>query len=66
MCFSIPRKIIKVKNSRAFLEGGKSVKIGSELSVKSGDYVQIFGEVAVSKLSRYQGLKIRQLIKRLN
>lgn len=66
MCFSIPYKVIKVEKNNALLEGNKSVKIGSELRVENGDYLQIVGEVAVGRLSKSQGLKIRQLIKKLN
>jgi len=66
MCFSIPQKVLEVKNSTAFLDGGKSVKIGSEIKVAKGDYLQIAGEVAVGRLSKTQGLKIRRLIKSLN
>lgn len=66
MCFSIPYKVVKVKNSTAFLDGNRSVKIGSEFKVKKGDYLQIAGDVAVGRLSNSQGLKIRRLIKSLN
>lgn len=66
MCFSIPYKVIKVRNSTAFLEGSKSVRIGSEFDVKKGEYLQVIGDVAVGKLSQTEGLKIRRLIKSLN
>lgn len=66
MCFSIPYKVFKVENNLALLEGGKSVKIGSEMKVNKGDYLQILGKVAVGRLSNSQGLKIRRLIKSLN
>ena len=66
MCFSIPYRIIKVEKNIAFLEGGKSVKIGKEMKVEKGDYLQIVGNVAVEKLSKIQGQKIQRLIKSLN
>lgn len=66
MCFSIPYKVIKVRNSTAFLEGGKNVRIGNEFDVKKGEYLQVIGDVAVGKLSQTEGLKIRRLIKSLN
>lgn len=66
MCFSIPYKVLKVEKNIALLEGNKSVMIGSELRVKNGDYLQIIGDAAVGRLSKAQGLKIRQLIKKLN
>lgn len=66
MCFSIPYKVLKVEKNIALLEGNRSVMIGSELRVKNGDYLQIIGDAAVGRLSKAQGLKIRQLIKKLN
>lgn len=66
MCFSVPYKVIKVKKNKAYLEGEKTVKIGGELKVNQGDYLQILGDVAVGRLSKIQGLKIRRLIKSLN
>lgn len=66
MCFSIPYKVLRTTKDKAILEGGKSVKIGKELRVKNGDYLQIIGDVAVGRLSKARGLKIRQLIKKLN
>lgn len=66
MCFSIPYKVVKVTKNKALLEGNKSVKIGSELKVGIGDYLQVIGDVAVGRFSKSRGLKIRKLIKRLN
>lgn len=66
MCFSIPAKIISTQGSTVLIEGGKSIKIGKDLKVKKGEYVRIVGSVAVEKLSKSEGLKIRKLIKSLN
>jgi len=66
MCFSIPYKVIHVENGTARLEGGKMVKIGDEINVKKGEYLQVVGSVAVGSLTKPQGLKIRRLIKSLN
>lgn len=66
MCFTIPLKVLKIEKNTAYLEGGKCVKLGSEISVTAGEYVQIVGNLAVGKLSKTQGLKIRRLIKKLN
>lgn len=66
MCFSIPYKIIWVDKNSALIEGGKIVKLGKDLKAKKGDYLQIIGEVAIGSLTRFQGLKIRKLIKTLN
>ncbi len=66
MCFSIPYKVVSVSKDKAFLEGGKVIKLGSELNVKKDEYLQILGDVAVGKLGKAEGLKIRKLIKKLN
>lgn len=66
MCFSIPYKVLQVKNDIAWIENGKTVKIGKDLHVQKGEYLRIIGNVAVGKLSQTEGLKIRQLIKKLN
>lgn len=66
MCFSIPYKVISVKKDTAFLESGKVIRLGQELKVKKGEYVQVLGDIAVGRLGRSEGLKIRKLIKKLN
>lgn len=66
MCFSIPYKVTRVENNTAYLERDKLVKIGSDITVKKGEYLQVVGSVAVGSLTKSQGLKIRKLIKSLN
>lgn len=66
MCFSIPVKVLKVEKNIALIEGGKTVRIGKDLKVTAGEYLQITGNVAIGKLTKSEGLKIRKLIKKLN
>lgn len=66
MCFSIPYKVIKIDDDIAVVEGGKIVRIDKKIDMKKYGYVQVVGNVAVSSLSKTEGLKIRKLIKRLN
>ncbi len=66
MCFSIPFKVLKIQKNNALIEGGLTVKLGKELKVKIGDYLQIVGDVAQARISKTQGLKIRKLIKSLS
>ena len=66
MCFAIPFKVLRLNGDYALIEGGKKIKIGPELSVHTGDYLQVTGSVAVAVIPQVQGLKIRQLIKKLN
>ncbi len=62
MCFSIPKKISSVKNNIARLEDGHSVKLGN-LQVKKGEYVLVFGDIAVEKIPQGRALKGRTIIK---
>lgn len=66
MCFSIPHQVIEVIENHAIIEGGQKIALGTEIKVKKGDYIQLLGSMAVGRLSKTEGLKIRQLIKSLN
>lgn len=66
MCFSIPYKVIQVGKDTVTVEGGKIVRIDRNMNIMKNAYVQVVGDVAVSSLSKEEGLKIRKLIKRLN
>lgn len=66
MCFSIPYKILQVKDDMVVVEGGKVVRIGKEMKAKRGDFLQVTGSIGIGILSKDKGLKIRKLIKSLN
>lgn len=66
MCFTIPTKVLRVHKKTALVEGNRTVKLGNDIQVKKGEYIQIVGNVAVGKISPKKGLEIRQLIKSLN
>lgn len=66
MCFSIPKKVLKVKKNTAVVEGGKRVQLGTDTHVVKGQYLRIVGNIAVGTLSQKEGLKVRQLIQSLN
>lgn len=66
MCFSIPSKVLKVTKNTALIEGNKIIKIGRDLKVIKGDYLRIIGGIAVDRLTKNEGDKIRYLIKKLN
>ena len=66
MCFAVPYKVLAVEKNNVLIEGNKTVRIGNELKVKTGEFLQVIGNIAVSKLSQKEGLKIRKLIKSLN
>lgn len=66
MCFAVPAKVISTDKNNAIIEGGIKIRLGSEIRVERGDYLQIAGNVAVGKLSKSEGMKIRRLIKSLS
>jgi hydrogenase maturation factor len=66
MCFSIPVKIIEVKDDVVVVENGKIIRIDKKMDVKKGNYIQVVGDMAVNTLSENEGLKIRKMIKKLN
>lgn len=65
MCFAIPYRIEKIDKNFVIVEGGKKIKIDNNLRVKTGDYLQITGNMAIEKISKEKGFKIRKLIKSL-
>lgn len=66
MCFSVPYKVIKVDGDVVYVEGNKVIKLGKEIRVKKGGFLQVIGNVAVGSLSPKEGQRIRKLIKSLN
>jgi len=66
MCFTVPVKVMKVIGNKAVIEGGRTIALSSDLSVKKGEYLQVVGDVAVNRLSRKEGIKIRLMIKSLS
>lgn len=65
MCFSVPYKVLSVRNGKAQLEGGKNILLGKDLRVSKGDYLQVLGNMGVSKLTSAQGQKVMRLIKNI-
>lgn len=50
-------------HNTAIVEGGKKIKLGKDFKVKSGDYLTVSGQIAVSKISKAEAGRIRNLIK---
>lgn len=64
MCFSIPKKIKSVSSSQAITEDGVTVNLTSE-NIKKGEYVLLYGNTIVNKISKKEALETRKLIKSL-
>ena len=64
MCFAIPLKIKQIKEDNlAIMENGRQVRLG-DIKAKRGDYLQVYADAAVEKLTDKQALSIRRLIKK--
>ncbi|KKS98162.1 MAG: hypothetical protein UV73_C0003G0104 [Candidatus Gottesmanbacteria bacterium GW2011_GWA2_43_14] len=66
MCFTVPVKVLQVVGNKAMIEGGRTVSLTGDLTVKKGEYLQVAGGLAVARLSREEGMKVRLLIKSLS
>ena len=65
MCFQIPKQIKSIRNNDAIVEGDISVKLGN-LKVTTGDYVLVYGNMAVEKLDSKKALEMRKTIRTLD
>ena len=65
MCFQIPKQIKSIRNNDAIVEGDISVKLGN-LKVTTGDYVLVYGNMAVEKLEKNKALEMRKTIRTLD
>jgi hydrogenase maturation factor len=61
MCFSIPKKVISVSEVTATIEDGSTVKLGN-IVASPGDYLLIYGNMAVEKIPANKAMAIRQAI----
>lgn len=64
MCFTIPKRIVKINGTRATLEGGAQVDISFLDNCKEGDYVTVTNGIAVLKVEKPDAKSIRSLIKK--
>ena len=64
MCFAIPLQVKEIKKNTAVMENGRKVRLGN-VSANTGDYLEVYADVAVNKISSKQALSIRRLIKKV-
>lgn len=63
MCFAIPLKVKRVLGTNALMENGRIVGLGDIKKLKAGDFLEVYADMAVRKLSKTQAREIRALIK---
>lgn len=66
MCFTIPYRVISVAGKSVVVEGNKKVLLGEDITARKGEFVQVLGNIAVSKLSKGKGESVRRLIAQLS
>jgi hypothetical protein len=59
MCTSKILKVISIDSKLAVLEDGRTVHLGSLSAVSSGDYLEVYADIAVSKVSRKSAVSIQ-------
>lgn len=64
MCFQIPKQVKSISNSHALIEGGITVKLGTIKAIP-GDYLMVYGNMAVEKISKEKALQSRHLIRNI-
>ena len=61
MCFSIPKQITSMADKTAIMEDGSRVSLGN-IQATSGDYILIYGNMAVEKIPEKQALQTRRIM----
>ena len=61
MCFSIPKKIKSITDNLAIVEGEVNVKLGT-IKASPGDYVLVYGNMAVEKIGKKKAEAFRKMI----
>lgn len=62
MCFSMPLKIKTIKKTIAITENGKRLRIDQAMPVQPGDYVYVFGNLVVDRVTPEEAQDIFRLI----
>ena len=65
MCFLIPKKVISVTGKTAKLEDGHNVDLGNVKSVKKGDFLRVYGNIAIEKVRNKEAQAIRKFVDKL-
>jgi hydrogenase maturation factor len=61
MCFSVPKRVVRVYQDKAIVQGGAKVRLGS-IRVQKGDFLLVYGDMAVEKVSTQKVEQFRKMI----
>ena len=61
MCFSIPKKIKQVLKDEAITETGSRIRLG-DIKVSPGDYLLVYGNMAVEKIGKKKAEDLRKTL----
>lgn len=65
MCFAIPKQIKQIKGNIAFMEDKSSAKLG-DIQASPGDFLLVYGNIAVEKIDAQKAHATRTLIKKID
>ena len=61
MCFQIPKQITSITSAGATVEGNQLVKLGT-IKASPGDYLLVYGNMAVEKISKKKAEDFRKAL----
>ena len=52
MCINVPLKVRSIEKEKAIMEDGREVRTGLVKDIKIGDYLEVYGDVALEKMTK--------------
>jgi hydrogenase maturation factor len=52
MCIQMPGKVQRVEGRYATMEDGRKVRLGPLQGVKTGDYLEVYADIALAKIEK--------------
>lgn len=63
MCVSVPRKVVRVIKDKAELEDGRTVRLGLVKEIRPGDYLEVYGDIALAKVPEKDPTAYKHVLK---
>jgi hydrogenase maturation factor len=52
MCINVPLKVLRIEREKAVMEDGREVRVGLVKDIKIGDYLEVYGDLALGKVMK--------------
>jgi hydrogenase maturation factor len=62
MCVSTFAKVSKIIEKYAIMENGRKVRLGPLIDIRKGDYLEVYADIAISKVSKDIALSNRKVV----